>query len=145
MSEKQLISKLSKVGNPITLLKMFKDVKNFIAEHQDNFPKNEADDTIYLDLSGDFYKVIGKTIKSTSEISSGYMMKLSHTGLEQLKTTLGLQSNHDMDLVFKELRRAKNIKNYKSILTAIDGEFSTNISVSKLATLGFKSLFGKEA
>ena len=39
MSEKQLISKLGKVGNPITLLKMFKDVKKFIGDHQNNFLK----------------------------------------------------------------------------------------------------------
>ncbi len=44
MSEKQLITKLSKVGNPITLLKMFKDVKKFIGDHQNNFLNNGSDD-----------------------------------------------------------------------------------------------------
>ena len=64
MSEKQLISKLSKVGNPFTLLKMFKNVKQFIASHQSDFPKNDVDDKIYLNIFNyvRFWTDLGRTV-----------------------------------------------------------------------------------
>ncbi|WP_413522889.1 hypothetical protein [Lactococcus raffinolactis] len=145
MSEKQLISKLGKVGNPITLLKMFKDVKKFIGDHQNNFLNNGSDDVIYLDASGEFYQVIGKKIEASSPVSSGNIVKISEQGLKELCAVLGLQNSKDLNQVYRALRRAKNIKNYKLIFEAIDKEFSTNVPVTKWATLGFKTLFEKEA
>ena len=145
MSEKQLISKLGKVGNPITLLKMFKDVKNFVVDHQNDFPNRASDDSIYLEISGKFYKVIGKTIEVCNTVTSGNLVRISESGLKQLCSVLGLQDSNDLNQVYKELRRAKNIKNYKLIFNTIDSKFSTNLPVSKWATLGFKTLFGKEA
>ena len=98
MSEKQLISKLGKVGNPITLLKMFKDVKKFIGDHQNNFLNNGSDDVIYLDASGEFYQVIGKKIEASSPVSSGNMVKISEQGLKELCAVLGLQNSKDLSI-----------------------------------------------
>ena len=144
MSEKQLISKLSKVGNPFTLLKMFKNVKQFIASHQSDFPKNDVDDKIYLNISGEFYQVNGKHIDPTMPISSGNLVSLSETSVKNLTDMLGLHGNVSLNELFKELRRAKNIKNYQVILEIIDAEFTTNIPVTKWTTIGFKTIFGSE-
>lgn len=141
MSEKQLITKLSKVGNPITLLKMFKDVRGIIANHQNDFPKTDSNDAIYLKISKQFYLLEGKTVKITDEILSGNIVIITNEGLEELKSFLGLYVSDNLDTVFKELRRAKNIKNYKLIFEKIDKEFSTNIPVSKWAIVDQNIVF----
>ena len=77
-------------------------------------------------------------------ISSGNLVSLSEISVKNLSDMLGLHGNVSLNELFKELRRAKNIKNYQVILEIIDAEFTTNIPVTKWTTIGFKTIFGSE-
>ena len=139
MSEKQLISKLSKVGNPFTLLKMFKNVKQFIASHQSDFPKNDVDDKIYLNISGEFYQVEQNRIENHKAVSEGNYIFMSEAALLKVKKIMSLDSTVSLSEVIISLRKARNIKQYKLLLEAVNDDFKTNISMVNLVEIAIKS------
>ncbi|SOB47480.1 conserved hypothetical protein [Lactococcus piscium] len=138
MSEKQLISKLKSVGNPLVLLKMMNDIRVFVNNHQTDFPKNE-DKTIYIQIDDVFYQIEHEKIEKHQAVSEGNYMFLSEAALLRVKKILLLDSTASLSEVITNLRKAKHIKQYKLLFEAVNDDFKTNITMANLVEIAIKS------
>lgn len=137
MSEKVLLKKLQSVGNPFVLLKMMNDARQFVKQHQVDFPKND-DKTIYIQIDDEFYKFEQNMIESSPQITAGNYIFISKIALEKLKLSLELDSNASLTDVLSALRKIKNLKKYKVLFEAVDKDFKTNLQMSDLVDIAIK-------
>ncbi|MCJ1970977.1 hypothetical protein [Pseudolactococcus carnosus] len=138
MSEKLLLSKLKSVGNPLVLLKMMNEIRIFVKSHQIDFPKNE-DKSIYIQIDDVFYQVEQNRIENHKAVSEGNYIFMSEAALLKVKKIMSLDSTVSLSEVIISLRKARNIKQYKLLLEAVNDDFKTNISMVNLVEIAIKS------
>lgn len=137
MSEKVLLNKLKSVGNPFVLLKMMNDSRVFINNHQIDFPKNE-EQAIYIQVDDEFYQLDKGEIKKNMEVTAGNYIFISGTALSKVKKLLSLDSDAPLSDVLSQLRKAKNMKQYKVLFQAVEEDFKTNIKMLDLVEIAIK-------
>ena len=138
MSEKLLLSKLKSVGNPLVLLKMMNEIRIFVKSHQIDFPKNE-DKSIYIQIDDVFYQVEQNRNENHKAVSEGNYIFMSEAALLKVKKIMSLDSTVSLSEVIISLRKARNIKQYKLLLEAVNDDFKTNISMVNLVEIAIKS------
>ena len=137
MSEKVLLKKLKIVGNPFVLLKMMNDSRVFINNHQIDFPKN-ADQAIYIQVDEKFYQLDKAELKKHSEVRAGNYIFISDRALLNVKKLLSLNPDASLSAVFSQLRKARNIKQYKELFQAVEEDFKTNLKMVDLVEIAIK-------
>lgn len=133
----KILERLSIVGNPIFLLKMMSEVNKFIKKHRENSPMAEDLKNSYLIVDKKYYKVSNKKFVFTKSVPTMInYVKLSYSDLRKIGDFVGIEAGSDeINAIFKELRRIKNIKRYDELMNIVEPSFSTNLSMANLAKI----------
>ena len=133
-----LIAKLKNVGNPIFLLKMSYDIRHFLQKHQVDFPQTGDFDRVYAEVSDQAFECYDAGVAKLEHMpEKGSIVRVSRDAL--IKVAGVLQTEFDakndenlLSSLLVDLRKVKNIKQYKTILALIDQSFETNLKMSEL-------------
>lgn len=137
-----VLAKLKKVGSPVFLFKMVRDVNKFIKHHQFIFPKTIVLDIVYIQITKQVFEVTPKGIFTLSEIpSQANVIKLSRESLLDVYNFVGseqlaINDLEKLTIILKQLRQSKNIKQYKTILKFVDTSFETNLGMRDIIKIG---------
>lgn len=132
----KILSKLKKVGNPIYLLRLINNTNKLISANQ---MKTKAKDTsqLFLDIDGSYYEYENRKFSPTTVIEENTaIVKISEETVDRISLLVGNNSD-DINVLFRELRRVKNIKKYDKIFQILDNNFETNISLAQFVKFAF--------
>ncbi|MDG6126093.1 hypothetical protein [Lactococcus formosensis] len=134
---KKILSRLSVIGNPIFLLHMVSEVNKLIKKHKGDYPIDNSFLDIYLVVESKIYCIRERNCYEVQELPlQANILKISFSNLKELERILSINivnNSECMNTIYKELRKIKNIKKYKSILEIVDQSFVTNLSLNQLA------------
>ena len=143
MSELDIILiKLKKVGNPVFLLKMVRDVNKFIKQHQIDYPKATDFDIIHFQIIKQVFEVSPMGIQPLLTIpNQANVIRVSREALKDVYDFVASEQGASDDLerlttVLNQLRKLRNIKQYKTILKLVDVSFETNLKMGDIIKSG---------
>lgn len=141
-----VIDKLKNVGNPISLLKMSYDVRKFLQNHQIVFLQTEDFDRVFVDISGKTFECYDAGVALLEVLpEKGSLIRISREALIQVADLLQIEFEvgDDKSLLsnlLTDLRRVRNIRQYKAILAIIDQTFETNLNIKELLKIAINQL-----
>jgi hypothetical protein len=133
----KILERISVIGNPVFLLKMLNDINRLMKEHRESYPIGDKCRDLYLIVGERYYKILKKEFVISKDLpSEACIVRLSHSDLRKVGNIVGVKNRKDeINEIYTQLRRIKNIKQYNIIIEAVRPSFSTNLSMAQLATI----------
>lgn len=132
----KILKKLKNVGNPIFLLRLINSTNKFITSHQ-VIPKAKDSSRLFVGISGRYFEYKDKKLQTVPEILDGYsFIKVSQETVDSIAKIVNADGD-DLNKLFKELRKVKNIKKYQMIFEILDSDFELNLQLTQLIKYAF--------
>lgn len=132
----KILKRLKNVGNPMFLLRLLNSGTKFVSSHQ---MAEKAHDTsrLFLDISTEYFEFHGKKLTSIDKIPAGSaLIRVSRDAVENVAKIINSDAD-DVNVLFKDLRRSRNIKKYALLLDALDKDCQMNIQLTQLVKFAF--------
>lgn len=127
----KVLQKLKNVGDALFLLRLINSTNKLISNNQ---MKKKAEDTsqVFIDISGNYYEYYNNKIIPTDTIDDGSVLIRAKEEAVKRVSKLIKSDSKDLNKLFKDLRRKKNIKRYEEIFQIIDNNFEINVTMTQL-------------
>lgn len=132
----KILMKLKNVGNPIFLLRLINSTNKLIANNQMSVKAKDLS-RLFVDIGGKGYEYENGTLVRNDFIEEDYaMVKVQKDTINDIARLIGSE-NDNINILFRDLRRVKNIKKYDKIFQILDNNFETNISLAQFVKFAF--------
>ncbi|MBN7275438.1 hypothetical protein GNF18_09825 [Ligilactobacillus pobuzihii] len=132
----KILNKLKNVGNPMFLLRLINNTNKLLSKNQMS-EKAQSPSQLFIEISGKPYRYQDKKLLGTETIDEGSaLVKTDQETVDKIAELIESNST-DINKVFKDLRRVKNIERYQEIYAILDQNFKINVTLSDLVKLAF--------
>lgn len=132
----KVLKKLKNVGNPMFIVHLINSTNKLISKNQ---AEKKAQDisSLFFDISGNYYEYDDKQIVSTDTVEGdSALISMKKDTVKQVSEIIGSDSS-DLNKLFKDLRKVRNIKKYEELYNVLDQNFRINVTLSQLIRFFF--------